>query len=155
MLAKVVGFFFFFSSRRRHTRCADVTGVQTCALPIWLSLVQIYGEGLPQMGFVWWNMNHSLDLATYYKASAFIQHQDWLISISIMLVIGDTYCGTMQCYSYDTFNKNGKIEQCQRAQHNWVSARLCSLAHVALRGDISSVNFRSPSVRRVLCTSNK
>ena len=26
---------FFFSSRRRHTRCADVTGVQTCALPIW------------------------------------------------------------------------------------------------------------------------
>src|SRR3546814_6105706 len=27
--------FFFFSSRRRHTRCALVTGVQTCALPIW------------------------------------------------------------------------------------------------------------------------
>src|SRR3546814_6507253 len=32
--------FFFFSSRRRHTRCALVTGVQTCALPIlpWLQL---------------------------------------------------------------------------------------------------------------------
>src|SRR3546814_4462793 len=29
-------FFFFFSSRRRHTRCALVTGVQTCALPILL-----------------------------------------------------------------------------------------------------------------------
>src|SRR3546814_2676274 len=27
-------FLFFFSSRRRHTRCALVTGVQTCALPI-------------------------------------------------------------------------------------------------------------------------
>src|SRR3546814_10324772 len=26
--------FFFFSSSRRHTRCALVTGVQTCALPI-------------------------------------------------------------------------------------------------------------------------
>src|SRR3546814_9117818 len=26
--------YFFFSSRRRHTRCALVTGVQTCALPI-------------------------------------------------------------------------------------------------------------------------
>src|SRR3546814_19302880 len=26
--------FFFFSSRRRHTSCALVTGVQTCALPI-------------------------------------------------------------------------------------------------------------------------
>src|SRR3546814_3070982 len=29
--------FFFFSSRRRHTRCALVTGVQTCALPIWFT----------------------------------------------------------------------------------------------------------------------
>src|SRR3546814_6019036 len=27
---------FFFSSRRRHTRCALVTGVQTCARPIYL-----------------------------------------------------------------------------------------------------------------------
>src|SRR3546814_2312099 len=27
-------FCVFFSSRRRHTRCALVTGVQTCALPI-------------------------------------------------------------------------------------------------------------------------
>src|SRR3546814_16068130 len=26
---------FFFYSRRRHTICALVTGVQTCALPIW------------------------------------------------------------------------------------------------------------------------
>src|SRR3546814_6471156 len=32
---------FFFSSRRRHTRCALVTGVQTCALPI--SLFEEYG----------------------------------------------------------------------------------------------------------------
>src|SRR3546814_11573772 len=31
MIALVV---FFLSSRRRHTRCALVTGVQTCALPI-------------------------------------------------------------------------------------------------------------------------
>src|SRR6059058_493091 len=30
---------FFFSSRRRHTRCRYVTGVQTCALPIWRPLV--------------------------------------------------------------------------------------------------------------------
>src|SRR3546814_5399338 len=28
--------FFVFSSRRRHTRCALVTGVQTCALPIFV-----------------------------------------------------------------------------------------------------------------------
>src|SRR3546814_2456355 len=32
--------FFFFSSRSRHTRCALVTGVQTCALPIWPAPLQ-------------------------------------------------------------------------------------------------------------------
>src|SRR3546814_13062832 len=36
--------YFFFSSRRRHTRCALVTGVQTCALPIFLILIPLYGE---------------------------------------------------------------------------------------------------------------
>src|SRR3546814_4859327 len=34
MISDFVFYFFFFSSRRRHTRCALVTGVQTCALPI-------------------------------------------------------------------------------------------------------------------------
>src|SRR3546814_10731379 len=37
-IVHVVFYFFFFSSRRRHTRCALVTGVQTCALPILLLL---------------------------------------------------------------------------------------------------------------------
>src|SRR3546814_5063365 len=41
-------FCFFFASRRRHTRCALVTGVQTCALPIYVAadLVLRIGEGL-------------------------------------------------------------------------------------------------------------
>src|SRR3546814_15032425 len=34
MLLSGCFFLFFVSSRRRHTRCALVTGVQTCALPI-------------------------------------------------------------------------------------------------------------------------
>src|SRR3546814_10052435 len=37
-------FCFFFSSRRRHTSCALVTGVQTCALPIYAR------AGLPGLG---------------------------------------------------------------------------------------------------------
>src|SRR3546814_8518688 len=37
-------FCFFFSSRRWHTRCALVTGVQTCALPIWLARI-LHGGG--------------------------------------------------------------------------------------------------------------
>src|SRR3546814_8355831 len=36
---------FFFSSRRRHTRCALVTGVQTCALPIY-HVVALLGTAL-------------------------------------------------------------------------------------------------------------
>src|SRR3546814_18831227 len=38
---------FFFSSRRRHTRCALVTGVQTCALPIYSGHSRIMGGRLP------------------------------------------------------------------------------------------------------------
>src|SRR3546814_9317130 len=35
---------FFFTSRRRHTICALVTGVQTCALPIYLDAVEALGD---------------------------------------------------------------------------------------------------------------
>src|SRR3546814_5216991 len=41
---------FFFSSRRRHTICALVTGVQTCALPIY--------------GISWKGQSFSLDSIT-------------------------------------------------------------------------------------------
>src|SRR3546814_4091037 len=61
---------FFFSSRRRHTRCALVTGVQTCALPILpheiistdVLRLQIYGnlghspEALARV----WQLTHGL-----------------------------------------------------------------------------------------------
>src|SRR3546814_526755 len=39
--------FFFFASRRRHTRCALVTGVQTCALPILRRYLRQGAEGPP------------------------------------------------------------------------------------------------------------
>src|SRR3546814_9925999 len=39
-------FLVFFSGRRRHTMCALVTGVQTCALPIsWIRPLQVEAEG--------------------------------------------------------------------------------------------------------------
>src|SRR3546814_2374594 len=40
----------FFSSRRRHTRCALVTGVQTCALPISLANVDSVNLTIPGIG---------------------------------------------------------------------------------------------------------
>src|SRR3546814_4972453 len=48
LVAEIVDFLcFVFSSRRRHTRCALVTGVQTCALPIFAegSVIVIRYEG--------------------------------------------------------------------------------------------------------------
>src|SRR3546814_9051642 len=42
--------FFFFSSRRRHTICALVTGVQTCALPISQHAATIYADILMSAG---------------------------------------------------------------------------------------------------------
>src|SRR3546814_16555994 len=45
---------FFFSSRRRHTSCALVTGVQTCALPICPSIgaLQVAQDRLSEKDFV-------------------------------------------------------------------------------------------------------
>src|SRR3546814_2480654 len=59
-------FVFFFSSRRRHTRCALVTGVQTCALPIYdksICLNLEYQESLAELNFtVAHNQGSTLDI---------------------------------------------------------------------------------------------
>src|SRR3546814_1598104 len=65
----VSSFFFFFSSRRRHTRCALVTGVQTCALPILFSQLREhapYGGVVPEIA-----------------SRAHIEHLDGLIAESL------------------------------------------------------------------------
>src|SRR3546814_1313253 len=51
MLYRFSVFLFLFSSRRRHTRCALVTGVQTCALPIWQ-------QGHPQTWILMFNSRY-------------------------------------------------------------------------------------------------
>src|SRR3546814_1097609 len=49
-IVKIIDSNFFFSSRRRHTRCALVTGVQTCALPISLAAETRKGFSLQAAG---------------------------------------------------------------------------------------------------------
>src|SRR3546814_17408810 len=49
----MIGFLsFFFSSRRRHTSCALVTGVQTCALPA--SIAPLGSSAVPMAGEYSW-----------------------------------------------------------------------------------------------------
>src|SRR3546814_10460770 len=64
----LVGYFFFFSSRRRHTRCALVTGVQTCALPIcpelWGKWLEGYGAPVGQAGLRFENYSMMIEAAS-------------------------------------------------------------------------------------------
>src|SRR3546814_7100226 len=66
-------FVFFFSSRRRHTRCALVTGVQTCALPIY-NFAAIIRLSKLSSGFCE-GLISSLDLTTEPLSSAGDQSQ--------------------------------------------------------------------------------
>src|SRR3546814_10340240 len=63
--------YFFFSSRRRHTRCALVTGVQTCALPISRAPVSIPPE-----------RNFSFDLHVLGLPPAFVLSQDQTLRLT-------------------------------------------------------------------------
>src|SRR3546814_2288364 len=67
--------FFFFSSRRRHTRCALVTGVQTCALPIFKGI-----RKLPPASLLVCE-NGGYDIESYWRVPAEADHAlseaDW------------------------------------------------------------------------------
>src|SRR3546814_10722619 len=63
---------FFFSSRRRHTRCALVTGVQTCALPISITegMRAFNAEQVAVGGVALW-VSHDGSLGkSFYRAKA-------------------------------------------------------------------------------------
>src|SRR3546814_10251259 len=76
---------FFFSSRRRHTRCALVTGVQTCALPISLLIVppwinKFYILDLtPQKSFIKWcvDQGHTVFVISWINPDARHAGKDW------------------------------------------------------------------------------
>src|SRR3546814_15487335 len=65
---------FFFSSRRRHTRCALVTGVQTCALPICTG-VALVDAGMREL----WHTGHMHNRVRMVTASFLVKNLliDW------------------------------------------------------------------------------
>src|SRR3546814_13793629 len=60
----------FFSSRRRHTRCALVTGVQTCALPISSKILSFIGRQVSRV-------LPSLRANTFGIGVRFRSHKEW------------------------------------------------------------------------------
>src|SRR3546814_4228403 len=62
---------FFFSSRRRHTRCSLVTGVQTCALPIYEHRHLLVHAGV----LAKWDIQKTLGLAAEVEEA--LRGPDW------------------------------------------------------------------------------
>src|SRR3546814_11251602 len=91
-------FFFFFSSRRRHTRCALVTGVQTCALPIltakWLApRLARYSQQAPDVRFTLVSADSgidfteaNLDLAIFWTDGAG-EHEGVALAEALMVTV--------------------------------------------------------------------
>src|SRR3546814_1949124 len=74
---------FFFSSRRRHTRCALVTGVQTCALPICADVpAGARGIGRPAMNAP--QPAHRSTSAVVVQSLMWL----WLIGLSVLVALG-------------------------------------------------------------------
>src|SRR3546814_5696315 len=71
--------FFFFSSRRRHTRCALVTGVRTCALPILIVAGETDGIALGVLDQFLIRERHRLHLIER-KAGSICTHLHFLVT---------------------------------------------------------------------------
>src|SRR3546814_992169 len=101
---------FFFSSRRRHTICALVTGVQTCALPIYEGTGDpiLFQHGNPTSSYLWRNiMPHCAGLGRLIACDligmgdsdkldpsgperyAYAEHRDYLDALWEALDLGD------------------------------------------------------------------
>src|SRR3546814_8238675 len=62
-------FYFLFSSRRRHTRCALVTGVQTCALPISFRVEHDISDGVTLSNIARWGQTKQDYLLTAFMST--------------------------------------------------------------------------------------
>src|SRR3546814_15241695 len=108
---------FFFSSRRRHTRCALVTGVQTCALPIYL--MRLYFRGIspgrtsPLVAKRTWNqwMIH------WYAFLRYAEDVGWISGISFDLRdvkqsgVADTSIGALRPEEFRRFSESIRTQR--------------------------------------------
>src|SRR3546814_4885393 len=76
----IICVFFFFSSRRRHTRCALVTGVQTCALPISV----LAGLGVAQHVLRWTGEKPETGIQAAARAARYRLLEDWCAEAGVL-----------------------------------------------------------------------
>src|SRR3546814_9978674 len=88
--------FFFFSSRRRHTRCALVTGVQTCALPIWTLRVREFAQHIVLLGTVGAVFALALVVISY-PGIRFVSGGSLVVPLATVLEIGRASCRERVC----------------------------------------------------------
>src|SRR3546814_5381812 len=92
--------YFFFSSRRRHTRCALVTGVQTCALPISGSSVGSE-TGKATCGFqskaVAYQLPSAVSLGPGSTISGLIRSSSFLVQLRRNMAAHDNEIGRASC----------------------------------------------------------
>src|SRR3546814_4959430 len=102
--------FFFFSSRRRHTSCALVTGVQTCALPILPLLTappQVpslrFASGVPQgrRRAFGWHKSHPQAPPCVLRAGNRLLHP---LIARRNFAVGTALCGNMRPYELGVSN---------------------------------------------------
>src|SRR3546814_1910629 len=88
--------FFCFSSRRRHTRCALVTGVQTCALPIWWWTNAPFPVELPYDEDMWGSCDSERSGA-YTIVVPFLVPDDVSGALGVDLAVANEQIGRASC----------------------------------------------------------
>src|SRR3546814_1262010 len=116
--------FFFLSSRRRHTRCALVTGVQTCALPICRSGLpdDVSAKGFVRMTVAWWERGviyqiyprsfQDMNGDGVGDLKGIEQRLDYLVALGVDAIwISPIYPSLMADFGYDVADYCGRSEE--------------------------------------------
>src|SRR3546814_7960530 len=99
---------FFFSCIRGHTRCALVTGVQTCALPIWLAAALVTGA------LVYASWDYAFAYERYFGARQELP-DSWLALVTAVPLLAAPLGAWMR----------GRSARVSRSEERRVRARVC------------------------------
>src|SRR3546814_4484158 len=125
-------YFYFFSSRRRHTRCALVTGVQTCALPILLltpAQLESWGWRIPFVigagcAIVAMVLRRNMAETESFQRHRAPRDTSLLRELAkhpkaLATVVGLTMGGTLAFYTYTTYMQKYLVNTARSEEHTY------------------------------------